>query len=132
MSILNWLGIGKEISQPIEAIGTLYTTDKERIDAETKLKEVTQKPQLATIDLQKIYASSAIFFNSAYIPMLGWTCGLLILIFYAPQILICTYVWGANAIHSGTVDKFPMQSSDLLYLLGLLYGVGAHSIVKKN
>jgi hypothetical protein len=131
MGVLNWLGIGKEIAQPIDAISNLYTTDKAKLQAEKDLIDVEQKPQLAAIDLNKIFATSAIFFNSAWIPLLGWTCGFLILIFYAPQIIICTYVWGTQAIESGIVKQFPMQANDLLHIIGLLFGVGAHSLVKR-
>jgi hypothetical protein len=135
MSFLGWLGltkgIGKDIAQPIDAISNLYTTDKARLQGEKELTEIEQRPQLAAIDLNKIFAASSNFFNSAYIPLLGWTCGFLILIFYAPQIIIITYVWGMNTIHSGIVTQFPMSPNDLLHLIGLLFGVGMHSLAKK-
>ena len=137
MGIINWwLGdnIAKPIeslAKPIDSISNLYTTDKARIEAEKDFQEVVQKPQIAATQLNKIFALSKNFFNSAYIPMLGWTCGFLILIFYAPQIVICTYVWGARAISTGIVAPFPMKADDLLYLIGLLYGVGLHSLAKR-
>lgn len=131
MGILSWLGISKQIAPTIDAVSNLYTTDKARLEAEKDLAEVTQKPQLAQLDINKTYALSSVIFNSGWIPLLGWTCGFLVLIFYAPQIVICTYVWGENAIDTGIVGKFPMSSADLLYLIGLLYGVGLHSLAKK-
>jgi hypothetical protein len=127
MGILNWLS-----PKTINAVGDLYTTDKARLEAEKDFTEVAQKPQLAQLEINKNYSLSSIFFNSAWIPLLGWTCGFLILIYYAPQILICTYVWGKEAIKTGIAGKFPMNSNDLLYLIGLLYGVGTHSLIKRN
>ncbi len=125
-------GGGDQLAKPIEAVGNLYTTDKARLEAEKDLAEVTQKPQLAQLDINKVYAQSTSFFNSGWIPVLGWTCGFLVLLYYAPQTIISTYVWGLKAIQTGNVDKFPMSPNDLLYLLGLLYGVGTHSLVKRN
>jgi hypothetical protein len=130
MSIGSWLGIGKEISQPIDAVSHLYTTDKDRLDAEAKIADIMQRPQLAQIESNKLLIATGKFFNAGWIALLGWTSGFLILLFYAPQIIITTYVWGKHVIDSGIVTSFPMKSDDILNLIYLLFGTGALTAFK--
>lgn len=132
MGILNWLGVGKDLAEPINAIGTLYTTDKEKLEAEKNLKEIVQKPILSQLDINKVLAQSQVLFNSGWQPLMGWTCGFLILIYYAPQIIIATYVWGSHAILSGVVPPFPIRSDDILNLVYLLFGFGLHSMFRNK
>lgn len=131
MGIMNWLGIGKEIAEPIDAIGNLYTTDKDRLEAEEKLQETLQKPQLATIANNAIFASASNVFTSGWQPLIGWTSGFLVLLYYAPQIIITTYVWGTGCIDTGVVTPFPMKPDDILNLIWLLFGFGGYSLGKK-
>lgn len=131
MGIKDWLGIGSEIAKPIEAVGDLYTTDKARIEANTKLEDVLQKPVLAQIDLNKIFASSNNVFVSGWIPLLGWSCGFLLLAYYLPQIVIATWVWGHLCINSGIIKPFPMKPDDLMNLVYLLITSKIHSLIKK-
>jgi hypothetical protein len=70
-------------------------------------------------------------FRNGYIPLIGWTCGFLILAYYLPQIMIITYVWGKNCIASGLVSQFPMKPDDLMNLVYLLITSGVYSIAKK-
>lgn len=131
MGIKDWLGLGDAVAKPIEAVGNLYTTDKARIEAETKYEEVVQKPVLAQISTNAIMAAAQSIFVSGWQPLIGWTAGFLILIYYAPQIIIATYVWGTVAIHTGTINAFPIKSDDILNLVWLLFGFGGYSLVKK-
>lgn len=132
MGILNWIGLGKDLAEPINAVGNLYTTDKERLEAQAKLQDVIQKPQLAQNETNKIFAMSKILFNSGWIPLLGWTAGFLVLLFYAPQIIIITYVWGIECIKTGNPEPFPMSSDDILNLVYLLFGMGGLGIVRNK
>ena len=135
MGIADWLGISsaiKSAADPIKAVGDLYTTDKARIEAETELQKVVQKPQLAQLDTNKVFASSESFFKSGWSPLLGWTCGFLILVYYLPQIVIATYVWWGACLDTGIVKPFPIKPDDILNLVYLLFGFGAHSIVSKK
>jgi len=135
MGVSDWFGLGnaiKKTADPIKAIGDLYTTDKARIEAETKKEEILQKPQLAILETNKLLAVSRYFFNNGWSPMIGWTCGFLILIYYFPQILIATYVWGNICLDTGIVKPFPIKPDDILNLVYLLFGFGAHSIVSKK
>ncbi len=71
------------------------------------------------------------FFDSSHIVLLGWTCGFLILLYYLPQIIIITLVWGANCIRTGIITPFPMKPDDLLNLVYLLITSGVYSLAKK-
>ncbi len=127
MSLFGW---GKDIAEPIKAIGNLYTTDKDRLEGEQKLQETLQKPQLAQLDTNKVLSMSANIFTSGWQPLLGWTCGFLILLYYAPQIIIATYIWYYQCVAIGHVLPFPMKSDDILNLVYLLFGIGGYSLVK--
>lgn len=131
MGIKDWLGLGDTIAKPIEAVGNLYTTDKARIEAETNFQEIVQKPVLAQINNNAIMAASNHFFNNSWQPLIGWTAGFLIFLYYAPQIIIITIVWGGNCLDSGIVRPFPMKPDELLNLVWLLFGFGGYSLIKR-
>lgn len=132
MGIIDWLGAGKDLAEPIKAVGDLYTTDKARLEAEAQLRDVVQKPQLAQMATNSILASSSKLFISGWQPLLGWSCGLLVLLYYAPQIVISTCLWYEQCSSSGKVLPFPMKPDDLLNLVYLLFGFGVHSIATKK
>lgn len=131
MGIMNWLGIGADIAKPIDSVSNLYTTDKARIEAETKYEEIAQKPILSQLSNNAIMASSSNLFNSGWQPLTGWTAGFLVLIYYFPQIMIITYVWGTQCIDTGIVTPFPMKPDDILNLVYLLFGFGGYSLARR-
>lgn len=134
MGILSWLMASnpKDLAAPIEAVGNLYTTEKARLMAETALKAQENEPILAQSNINAIIASSKSFFVSGWQPMLGWTCGFLILLFYAPQIMIITYIWGKACLHTGILKPFPMSPKDIINLVYLLFGVATHSLLQSR
>jgi len=132
MGIKDWLGLGDTIAKPIEAIGDLYTTDKARIAAQTQYESVVQKPQLSQLENNRLLILSGELFNSGWISLLGWTCGFLILLYYAPQIIIITYIWAKHCAKSGVPIPFPMKSDEILNLVYLLFGMGGLGVVKKK
>lgn len=129
MGLLDYFGASKDV---IDSASNLYTTDKARLDAEGKLVDVLEKPGIAQLEVNRIYAASSILFNSGWIPLIGWTAGFLVLLFYAPQITIITYVWGKQCIQTGNAVPFPMQPDAILNLIYLLFGMGGLGIVKKK
>lgn len=131
MGIMNWLGIGADIAKPIDSVSNLYTTDKARIEAQTKYEEIVQKPVLAQLANNGIMAAAQNIFEAGWQPLLGWTAGFLVLIYYAPQILIITYVWGSHCVAVGVVSPFPMKADDILNLVYLLFGFGGYSLAKR-
>lgn len=131
MGILNWIGLGKDLAEPIKAVGDLYTTDKERIHEETSYQDITQKPRLAQLETNKLQMASG-WFNSSWQPLLGWTSGFLILLYYAPQIIIVTYVWGKACYMTGIVKPYPIKPDDILNLVWLLFGFGGYALANKK
>jgi hypothetical protein len=83
------------------------------------------------VDLNKIFTATANLFNSGWIPLLGWTCGFLILAYYMPQIIIATIVWGKAAVDMGSVPPFPIKSDDLMNLVYLLITSKVYNLIKK-
>lgn len=130
MSFLQWIGIGKEIAKPIEAVGNLYTTDKARIEAEKDFEEVTQKVTLGQQEINKIYAQSSSFFVNAWGPLTGWTAGACVALYYVPQLLIANYVWAMNCIHNNSVVPFPIDPTNINQLVYLMFGFGGYHLVK--
>jgi hypothetical protein len=131
MGISDWLGIGKTIAEPIDAVSNLYTTNKARLEAERNLQEVIQKPQLAQIENNRLLSLSSNFFTSAWQPLIGWGAGFLVLLYYTPQLVIASYVWGYACVQTGTVTPFPIKPDDILNLVWLLFGFGGYSLAKR-
>ncbi len=75
---------------------------------------------------------SKTFFNSGWQPLIGWTAGFLILIYYAPQLIIADYVWTINCLQTGTITPFPIKPDDILNLVWLLFGFGTYSLAKNK
>ena len=132
MGLLQWIGLGSEIAKPIEAVSNLYTTDKAKIEAETKLEEVTQKPQLMQLANNTIMANSKYFFESAWPSLIGWTSGFCVALYYIPQLIIVNYEWSRNILLTHVIMPFPIDPTDILNLVYLLFGFGAYHIVKKK
>jgi hypothetical protein len=128
MGIMNWLGIEKDI----KAVGDLYTTDKARIEAEKDLQGELNKSTLAQISNNAIMAAAQSIFVSGWQPLIGWSAGFLILLYYAPQLVIMMVVWGNNCLDVGVITQFPMKPDDLLNLVWLLFGFGGYSLVKNR
>lgn len=79
MGVLNFLGIGKEIKEPVDAIGgaldALFTSDEERLTAEQMKERLKQKPLLLQASLDAIYAKSSNLFVSAARPFNVYVAG---------------------------------------------------------
>lgn len=132
MGIKDWFGLGDSIAKPIKAVGDLYTTDKARIEAETKFEEVIQKPVLAQVDLNKTFAKSARFFDSSWQPLTGWTAGFCIFLYWVPQLIFANYLWMNICLEQNRVIPFPIYSDDIMQLVYLVFGFSAYHIVKKK
>jgi hypothetical protein len=132
MGILKWIGLGSELTKPIEAVSNLYTTDKAKIEAETKLEEVLQKPRLLQLENNKIMAMSSALFQAGWQPLIGWTSGFCIALYYIPQLLIINYEWSYNVLLTHDITPFPIDPTDILNLIYLLFGFGTYHIVKKK
>lgn len=132
MGLLNFLGIGKEISEPINAVSKLYTTDIQRLEGEQKLDQILEQPQLAQIEVNKILASSNSIFEAGWEAWIGWISGLCVGLYYLPQITIIEYLWADNCFHAHKVLPFPMSSVDIFHLVSILFGAGLYKIINNK
>ncbi len=131
MGLLSWIGIGADMAKPIEAASHLYTTDKDRLEAQAKLAEVEQKPGLAQLENNKIMLASKRLFESGWQPLIGWTSGACVALYYVPQLIVANYVWIGNCLADNKVIQFPIPSDDILNLVYLLFGFGTYHLAKK-
>ena len=132
MGLFNFLGAGKDLAQPIKAIGDLYTTDKARLEAENTLVDTIQKPGLMQLANNAKMLASPIFFESAWPALVGWTSGACVFLYWVPQLLVADYVWASQCFAMGTVVPFPIQADDIYNLVWLLFGFGGYSLIKKK
>lgn len=132
MGLLGWLSMSspKDLAAPIEAVSDLYTTDKARINAQTGLIAEVDKAIIAQTGVNAIMAQSTSFFVSGWQPMIGWTSGFLVLIYYAPQLIIINYLWAKACLLTGEIKPFPMSPTDILNLIYLLFGFATHSLLQ--
>ena len=63
---------------------------KQELRLKTKYEEIAQKPLLAQISNNAIMSVAHSLFVSGWQPMIGWTAGFLVLLYYAPQLIITT------------------------------------------
>ena len=132
MGILGWLGVGKELAEPIKAVGELYTTDRERLDAQARKIEVSEKPRLAQIENNRLMVISGNIFASSWQPLVGWTAGLCVFLYWVPQLLIANLVWAQECLELGTVMPFPILPEDIYNLVWLLFGFAGYHVIKKK
>ncbi len=132
MGIGKWLGLGEEVAKPIEAIGGLYTTDKGRIEAETGYQKVIQAPQMVQLETNKVMAASSVFFNSAWQPLIGWTSGACVFLYWVPQLVMTNYFWALQCLETGQIDPFPIKPDEIYNLVWLLFGFAGYSVIKKK
>jgi hypothetical protein len=80
MGIAKWLGFGKEVSEPVNAVGNaldkLFTSDEERLTKQEVLERTNQNPTLWQKSLDMLNANSKIWFVAAARPFCVWIAGL--------------------------------------------------------
>ena len=132
MSIADWLGISKTIPKTVEAVSQLYTTDKARLEAEKEIAQVIQKSDNLAGATNIVDAKSLAMFQSSWRPLLGWTAGACLALYYIPQILLTEYFWALQCIAKNAVVPFPMKADDILNLVYILLGFGAYRMIEKK
>lgn len=116
----------------VEAVGKvaddLFTSDKERLDAEIEMRKLDQAIDLAQIEVNKEEAKSSSVFVAGARPFIMWTCG--VAFAYAtvlePALRFACKVW------FGYTGDFPVINTDLTMqvLFGIL-GLGAYRTAEK-
>jgi hypothetical protein len=132
VNLWGWLGMADNLSKPIEALGNLYTKDKDRLNADNEFQKIVQNPNHDQLRNNRILAMSALFFNNGWQSLTGWTAGFLILVYYFPQIIITEWIWAHECFAKGTVVPFPLPVDNIMQLVYLLFGFGVHSLAKRR
>jgi len=141
MGILSFLGIGKELAEPIEAIGHIVTKDKDRleiekdrhkIDVEAKVAETDAEVRGRTSELEtaKTLLLDGKFLNSSCMSLIGWTAGACVALYWIPQLLVTNYIWASNCLAMNKFTPFPIPPDNLYNLVWLLFGFGGYSLIK--
>lgn len=71
-------------------------------------------------------------FDSKWRPLIGWTCGACIALYYIPQILIADYLWIKLSVQKNDILPFPIKSDDILNLVYILLSWGTLKTVEKK
>lgn len=132
MGLLSWIGLGEELAKPIDAASKFYTTDKERLDAENKLVLAGERRGLAQLENNKLMTVAGNVFQGSWQPLVGWTAGFCIALYWIPQLLIANLLWAQQCLDSGKVVPFPIDPTDILNLVYLLFGFGTYHLIKKK
>jgi hypothetical protein len=112
-------GIGKEISEPITAVGkaldSILTSDEERLQGQAVLEKLRQQPDILQIELNKLEAQHRSIFVAGWRPAVGWVCvlGLFFAFFINPMFMWITGFEG---------PKLPITA--LMNLVIALLGLG--------
>lgn len=131
MGLLSLIGLGSELAKPIEAVSNLYTTDKARIFADTAYQAIDQQRGLTQLENDGIMARASSVFEFGWQPMIGYTAGFCLALYYIPQLIVVNLEWSLYVLETGRIIPFPIDPSDLLHLVYLLFGFGGYSIAKK-
>lgn len=116
----------------VEAVGKvaddLFTSDKERLDAEIEMRKLDQAIDLAQIEVNKEEAKSSSVFVAGARPFIMWVCGLA----FAYATVLEPLLRFASKVWWGYTGDFPVIDTDLTMqvLFGIL-GLGAYRTAEK-
>ena len=132
MGIGSWLGIGKEITQPVDAIGKafdkIFTSDEEKLQAAFVLEKMRQQPQILQIEINKIEAAHRSVFVAGWRPAIGWICGTSLAWHFVGYPLASFVV----SVISPALILPPLgNADDLMTLVIALLGLGGFRTVEK-
>ena len=110
-------------------LDNLFTTDEEKLTKQEALLRLTQEPQLAQIELNKIEAGHRSIFVAGWRPFIGWVCGFGLAWHY---ILYDMFIWvQVNFFpHTAVVPQLTGTESLISIVMALL-GLGAYRTIEK-
>lgn len=123
---MSWFGLGKEIAEPVNAIGSavdkIFTSDDERAQNKYKQDELEQKPIIEQAKINQEEAKKNSLFHSGWRPAIGWTCayGLFYHHFAAPML---TQIFGW--------PMPPVNIESIISLLVPMLGIGGYRTYEK-
>lgn len=126
---------GGSIADPIDAIGNavdkIFTSDKERLQAQAVLEKLRQHPGELQVELNKLEAQHRSVWVAGWRPAIGWVCAASLACFYIPQFILGSYIWVTNYFQTGVMGPYPVESGSLMELVLALLGLGVYRTVKK-
>ena len=112
-------------ARPIEAIGgaldDLFTSDEERLDKQTLMARVAQRPGLAQAAVNRVEAAHRSRFVAGWRPFIGWICGAALAWNFVLRDLL---VWGLALWAPGVAAPAALQLEHLMTVLMGLLGLG--------
>jgi hypothetical protein len=125
MSIANWLGFGKEIATPVEAIGNavdkVFTSDEERLEAQNVLNKLAMQPSILQAELNKIESQHRSLLVASWRPMIGHICWISLLFIFI----------GNPVIGHITGNTINVPSDVIFELVLAMLGMGSLRTIEK-
>lgn len=124
MSIFSTIGsfFGSGLGKPIQAITKLvdevHVSDEEMAIANAKLEKIKQNPVLWDFVIQSIESKNKSVFISGARPFIFWVIGISLAFYLIPQFAVIAYLWTRECLISHSLVHYPVNSKELLELLG--------------
>ena len=125
--VANILG-GGIVGEVMKGLDGLFTSDKERLEAEARLTEILQRPNLAQIDVNKTEAAHASVFVAGWRPAIGWVCATALGWNFIGHDLA---LWGVALAGKTVAVPAPVAMGQLFELVLAMLGLGAFRTVEK-
>ena len=133
MGLGSIFGIGKEIAEPVEAVGNaldkLFTSDDEKLTKQEILERTRQNPAMWQIELNKVEAGHRTIFVAGWRPFIGWVCGFAFAYHFIFQPFL-TFILSALGVQL-SAPTFDMDSLSAV-LMGMLGLGGLRSFEKSK
>jgi hypothetical protein len=71
-------------------------------------------------------------FESLWQPLLGWTAGFCVALYYIPQLVVVNLEWSLQVLETHEITPFPIDPGDIMNLVYLLFGFGTYHLAKKK
>lgn len=134
MSVLANL-FGGGVAQPIEAVGNvldkLFTSDEEKLDKQSVLARLAQKPSLAQIELNKVEAAHRSVFVAGWRPGIGWVCAISLAAYFVPQYVLAAVLWTKASWSAAALLPYPVGADGLLELVLAMLGMATVRTIEK-
>lgn len=129
MSLIGALAGSGIIGEFGKIIDSVHTSAEEKADAQRKLLDLMQRPDLAQIAVNQEEAKHASIFVAGWRPFIGWVCGVSLafnFMFYH------FFVWGMGIWRPDLPPLPNPDTSELMTLVLSLLGLGAMRSFEKT
>ena len=109
----------------------LFTSDKERLEAERLMEEIKQKPLQAQWDVNLANAQHENWFVAGGRPAIIWVCAISLGMYFIPQYGMGAFLWGKACWIKGEVVAYPLDAQGLLELTLSMLGMSGLRTLEK-